>query len=180
MDVIGNLSNNRRKLNIDNDNRGFTMVELIVTIVIIAIMAALTVGGILAWRDWADFNRENEYAETLFVAAQNQLNDYSADGRLEAMQKSLLGKGSNRKLEAKDKTYNVVYQVGGNWTYNGSGDSGSGKFVNAGYTKDEVDQIWNNFDNKYRDRILSIRAKKGDYATYLNNGFTESDFAGNC
>nr|MCR5419835.1 type II secretion system GspH family protein [Lachnospiraceae bacterium] len=69
--------NSRKKIKINN--KGFTLVELIVTLVVIAIMAGLVVSGLLTWRDWAEFNRENEYAETLFVAAQNQLNDYSAD-----------------------------------------------------------------------------------------------------
>ena len=172
------------KHNLRRNNSGFTLVELIVVIVLIAVMAALTVGGILSWRDWADFNRENEYAETLFVAAQNQLNDYSADGRLEAMQKTFAPKFTGtggedsdsdpvRKLREKDG-YKAVFGVGKNWTYDGMGESGSA-FVDAGYTGKEINDIWagSNSDTKYQDRIVSLRAEKGDYSRYLNGEFTK-------
>ena len=120
--------------------------ELIVVIVLIAVMAGLTVGGILAWRDWADFNRENEYAETLFVAAQNQLNDYSADGRLDAMQKALRKGNTEEYKREKDAEYK--YTVGKNWVY--SGESSNAHFVESGYSQDEINSIWEN-------RNLTIR-----------------------
>ena len=59
---------NRKK-----NNRGYTLVELVVVMMIMAICLGLAVWGISGWRDWADFKRQNEYAQTLFVAAQNQL-----------------------------------------------------------------------------------------------------------
>ncbi|MCR5232781.1 MAG: prepilin-type N-terminal cleavage/methylation domain-containing protein, partial [Lachnospiraceae bacterium] len=169
------------------DNRGFTLVELIVVIVIIAILAGLTVGGILAWRDWADFNRENEYAETLFVAAQNQLNDYSASGRLEAMQKALkpdfnkAGGSTEDDMDVISRLRSVngnrvEFGVGKNWKVY-DGDSSNEHFVESGYTREEINSIWENSksEEKYQDRIISIRAGKGDYSTYLNNGFTKND-----
>ncbi len=169
------------------DNRGFTLVELIVVMVLIAIMAGLTVGGILAWRDWADFNRENEYAETLFVAAQNQLNDYSASGRLEAMQKALkpdfnkAGGSTEDDMDVISRLRSVngnrvEFGVGKNWKVY-DGDSSNEHFVESGYTREEINSIWENSksEEKYQDRIISIRAGKGDYSTYLNNGFTKND-----
>ncbi len=158
-----------KERNFIRDRRGFTVVELVVVIVIIAIVAGLAVTGILAWRDWADFISENEYAETLFVAAQNQLNDYSADSRLDAMQMVLLGDNkddSSKELTAADRAYDVTYSVGTNLN-----------LTDIGYSEDELNDIWNRDSNTYRDRILSIRAKKGQYSDYENGTLTETDEA---
>lgn len=77
--------NKRRDALATTKNSGFTMVEMVVVIVVITIVAGLTVSGIIAWQDWARFKKENETAQTLFVAAQNQLSEYGANGRLDAM-----------------------------------------------------------------------------------------------
>ena len=60
------------------NNKGFTLVEMIVVLAILVILLSTSVMGLLAWQDWADFNRENEYAQSLFIAAQNQLCVYPA------------------------------------------------------------------------------------------------------
>ena len=175
------------KHNLRRNNSGFTLVELIVVIVLIAVMAALTVGGILAWRDWADFNRENEYAETLFVAAQNQLNDYSADGRLEAMQKALKPDFSKAGGSTEDDNADVMsrlrsvsgnkveFGVGKNWKVYAE-DSSNEHFVESGYTRDEINEIWKNSgaEEKYQDRIISLRANKGDYSGYLSGTYSKN------
>ena len=57
-------------------HKGFTLVELMVTLAILGILLTLSVSGLLTWRDWSDFNRVNEYAETMFLSAQNQLSEY--------------------------------------------------------------------------------------------------------
>ena len=42
------------------NNKGFTLVEMIVTIVVMTIMVSLSVFGLLKWQDWSNFKRENE------------------------------------------------------------------------------------------------------------------------
>ena len=64
-------------------NRGFTLVEMIVTMMLLSILLTISVMGLMAWQDWSDFNQANEYAETMFLAAQNQLSEYNANGTLE-------------------------------------------------------------------------------------------------
>ena len=66
-------------------NKGFTTVELIIVIVLIMILAGGLIFGITRWVEWAQFKRQNEYARTLFVAAQNQLTEYSESGQLEVL-----------------------------------------------------------------------------------------------
>lgn len=67
-------------------DKGFTLVELVVSFVIILMIAALSVVGVLAYQDYADYKRQNNYAETLFVAAQSQITGYSVRGQLKKLE----------------------------------------------------------------------------------------------
>ena len=66
-----------------NNNSGFTLVELIVVLVLMAIVLGVTVSAGLGWQDWAKFNHEDTMAEEIFFAAQNQLSELDASGALE-------------------------------------------------------------------------------------------------
>jgi len=71
------------------NNKGFTLVELIVTMVVLSVVLALSTWGILAWMDWSNFNKENEYAQILFVAGQNQLSQDESANQLKVIQEQL-------------------------------------------------------------------------------------------
>ncbi len=71
-------------------NGGFTLVELVVILAILAIMAALTTLAVIKWQDWARFKRENEYAQALYLAAQNQLTEYAGTGYLTDFAESMV------------------------------------------------------------------------------------------
>lgn len=51
--------------------------------VILLMLSSIGVVGVLAYQDYADFKRQNSYAQTLFTAAQSQLTGYDARGELE-------------------------------------------------------------------------------------------------
>lgn len=68
-----------------NKNKGFTLVELVVSFVILLILASISVAGVLAYQDYADYNRQNNYAKTLFAAAQSELTAESVRGMLPAL-----------------------------------------------------------------------------------------------
>lgn len=152
----------KRKVIKNNQNKGFTIIEMVVTMLVLAIVLTLSIGGLLAWQDWADFNRQNEYARTLFVAAQNQLTEYDADGRLKELQDSLSGGVYD------DKTGRHYTAVGLNLTDhitalknaegNSYGDLGS-LYPESG-DKGEDTKL-------YQGEIVSLRAQTGDYASYL-------------
>ncbi len=63
-----------------NNNKGFTLVELVVSFVILLIIVSMGIVGVLAYQDFADFKRQNNYAQTLFVAAQSKLTAKSVRG----------------------------------------------------------------------------------------------------
>ena len=68
-----------------NSNKGFTLVELVVSFVIILILASLSIVGVLAYQDYADYKRQNSYAQTLFAAAQQKLTSYSVRGEMDEL-----------------------------------------------------------------------------------------------
>ena len=144
------------------DNQGFTLVEMVVTLVVLSIMLSLSIGGLLAWQDWSDFQKENEYAQTLYIAAQNQLSEFSADGRLAELQESLSGG------LVDDKTGNQYEAVGLNLTDSVSllkDTDGVAYSLDALYPE----SIGKDNVKKYQDEIVSLRAKTGDYQLYLDD-----------
>lgn len=147
-------------------NKGFTLVEMIISMAILSILLSLSVFSLFAWQDWSNFNRENEYAQVLFIAAQNQLAEFGADGRLKEMQESLSGgAASDDEIDDGENKYDAV---GLNLIDNISmirspeGDS---------Y---ELDTIYPESEGKaepglYQDEIVSLRAETGDYKKYLDD-----------
>ncbi len=68
------------------------MVELLVTLAIMVVLAGVASMSLLAYNDYATFKRQNEYAQSLFVAAQNALTRYSEKRRA----------GGNRAADRKN------------------------------------------------------------------------------
>lgn len=68
-----------------NNDKGFTLVELVVSFVIILILASLSIVGVLAYQDFADFKRQNSFAQTLFASAQQTITAYSVRGEMDEL-----------------------------------------------------------------------------------------------
>lgn len=73
------------------NSKGFTLVELAVCFVILLLLISIGIVGIFAYQDFADFKRQNSYAQTLFVAAQSQLTGYSVRGQMEELKAAAEG-----------------------------------------------------------------------------------------
>ena len=129
-------------------NRGFTLVEMIVTMMLLSILLTISVMGLMAWQDWSDFNQANEYAETMFLAAQNQLSEYNANGTLEDFAKK-----TKNYSPAEVKLDSIYYEEG------------------QAYSDDSV---WVTVNN---GTLVSVRANKGDYSLYAAGKDTTSPTA---
>ena len=129
-------------------NRGFTLVEMIVTMMLLSILLTISVMGLLAWQDWSDFNQANEYAETMFLSAQNQLSEYNANGTLEDFAKQT--ESLNPEIVNLDSIY---YEEG------------------KAYTEDSV------WVTKDKGTLVSVCANKGDYSLYAAGKATTSPTA---
>ena len=128
-------------------NTGFTLVEMIVTLVLLSILLTTSVMGLLAWQDWSDFKQADEYAETMFLAAQNQLSEYNANGTL---------KEFSKRADSTDNhiSLNDIY-----------------------YDKGEAyleDSVWTTVD---KGTLVSVRCNRGDYKLYTSGKDTVSKTA---
>lgn len=129
-------------------NRGFTLVEMIVTMMLLSILLTISVMGLMAWQDWSDFNQANEFAETMFLAAQNQLSEYNANGTLEDFAKQ-----TKNFSPAEVKLDSIYYEEG------------------QAYSDDSV---WVTVN---KGTLVSVRANKGDYSLYAAGKDTTSPTA---
>ena len=129
-------------------NRGFTLVEMIVTMMLLSILLTISVMGLMAWQDWSDFNQANEYAETMFLAAQNQLSEYNANGILEDFAKQ-----TKNFSPAEVKLDSIYYEEG------------------QAYSDDSV---WVTVN---KGTLVSACANKGDYSLYVAGKNTTSPTA---
>ena len=152
-----------------NINKGFTLVELIVVLVLIAILSSLALFGGLAWQDWAKFNHEDTMAEEIFFAAQNQLSELDASGALEnKINAPLLKTGENgydSNIVLNSIIESVVYKREGDteytydlnniWNKTGSDTTSNANSESASVSKEKV--------------LIRLTAKSGDYDDYLAN-----------
>ena len=129
-------------------NRGFTLVEMIVTMMLLSILLTISVMGLMAWQDWSDFNQANEYAETMFLAAQNQLSEYNANGTLEDFAKQ------TKNLSPDAVNLDSIYYEEG-----------------KAYSDESV---WVTVN---KGTLVSVRANKGDYSLYAAGKDTTSPTA---
>lgn len=106
------------------NKKGFTMVELLVTLAIMVVLAGVASMSLLAYNDYATFKRQNEYAQSLFVAAQNALTRYSENGELEGierqiekyglpLEKEMLRDGAADQFNYEDRLYTIVLNKDG-------------------------------------------------------------------
>ena len=65
---------------------GYTLVEMLVVIAIIVIACAIAIPSIFYLRDILRFNQANNYAKSIFLAAQQNLTELRSDGGLGPVQ----------------------------------------------------------------------------------------------
>lgn len=100
--------------------------------------------GVMTWIRWSQFKEQNEYAKTLFSAAQNHLTEYSENGQLGVLQQVLY---DNDEYKNQVKVNELVNNEGGKYSLNSLWPASVGK----------IDK------EKYRREICYL---KGDAQTY--------------
>ncbi len=154
----GTLKKAREILEKNKKNTGgFTLVELMVVLSIMVIMMGVGYTIITGWIDYANFKRQNEYAQTIFVAAQNQLNDDASNGQLGVLNTSL------QELARTDPRVQVINPVTDSYFKNDDGVPYDEKQVWPNIPDSITDQ---DERDKYKDTIYSIICTGDDYAEY--------------
>ena len=154
-----------------NNNAGFTFVELVVVLALMAILLSITIFGGLAWQDWSRFQHEDSVAEEIFFAAQNQLVELDSSGATErSVIRPLKSGGSyiddyilayyrDEDTESKvGRLESIMDANGESITWNNVWEKGELSSSLLGLKN--VNQL----DEK---SILKIRAGAGEYDTYL-------------
>lgn len=74
---------------------GFTLIEVIVTMVILGILITGSVMSLMAWQRHSIYKKNNKYAQTLFLAAQSALASMEAGGGLDSLEQYVKGSSDN-------------------------------------------------------------------------------------
>ena len=166
----------RDRINKKNSNKGFTLVELIVVLILMTILLSVAIFGGLAWQDWSRFQHEDSVAEEIFFAAQNQLIEFDSSGAMERNVIRVIRDG-----DGYQNKYVVAYSYKGN-----DGSINLSERITLAKIKDDTystgyawNTIWANNDesaeaiglntnlSKETRSIITLSAKTGDYADYL-------------
>jgi len=80
-------------------NKGFTLVELCVTLVIFTILVSTAVFGLVQWQAHSTYMQENENAELIYMAAKNKISKLISNNVIEEV--PLWGKNGNNNIVTK-------------------------------------------------------------------------------
>lgn len=70
-------------------NGGFTLIELIVVMAVMALLTAVSAGAYFSYQTYGEYRRNNEYARTVFLAAQASLAHVRMAGTLEELEEKM-------------------------------------------------------------------------------------------
>lgn len=155
------MKRTKKKLHIRNAfhsaNRGFTLVELIVVLALMAILLSITAFGSINWLDWSRFQQEDSYAESIFYAAQNQITEMDASGALDQKMDALKGNDGNYI-----SSYVLAQGKDSAAGFSGYYDTNGNLYVWNELWKDK------NLDKEERT-LLHLTADATDYDDYLDD-----------
>ena len=145
----------RERRKAENFKKGYTTVELVVVTVIMLILAGTLVVSLVTWYRNAQFRKQNEYAQTIFSAAQNRLSEYSYSGYLGKLE-SLLEDNGAKSIDEELKNKELI------------GSSGDPY---------ELEKVWYESEGKgtkakkYQGTIYSLTGTPADYKAYKNSSW---------
>lgn len=63
-------------------NKGFTLAEICVTMVIISVLASVTTLGLMSWTHDSEFNKQEQNAELIYMAVKNKIAIYKSNNSI--------------------------------------------------------------------------------------------------
>ncbi len=136
------------------NNKGFTLVELIVVLVILAILAAILVPALLGWIDKAREKSVTTNAEAAYVAAQGLATEFYGTHTGSTLKKSAcenyITEGKIKYLTDIEEDFDVTVTVG-------SSGKKIGKVSAFTYQNADYKAVWN---NKTGDWTVTKESKK--------------------
>ncbi|MCR5205475.1 MAG: type II secretion system GspH family protein [Lachnospiraceae bacterium] len=83
---------------LSQSNKGFTLVELCVTIVIFTILVSTAVFGLIQWQEFSTYRQQTENAEVVYMAARSKLVKLKANNALDELQISTKAENITNKV----------------------------------------------------------------------------------
>ena len=90
-------------------NKGFTLVELCVTIVIFTILVSTAVFGLIQWQEFSTYRQQTENAEIVYMAARSKLVKLKANNALDELK--INTKATNISNAVSTYTGKTVYSA---------------------------------------------------------------------
>lgn len=165
-------------------NKGFTLVELIVVLALMAIVIGITISASIGWIDWVRFQKENDTAEDIFYAAQNQLTELDSSGAMNRRVRDILWDSTETKsFWTNEELTKVDGSIKGNFNMDyvlaqGKKADELGIFnnlVNSDGENYSWSSVWlidnNNPGNQDKDKktIIKLVVGKNKYDDYISN-----------
>lgn len=165
-----------KKRSIQQNHKGFTLVELVVVLVLMGILLSISAAGLIAFQDQSGQLQKNEAAQTLFYAAQSKLTQMEGNGQLEDLRERLKYEDGSYSISDYvpvfspiNKTFTEHYSSYITKTVMTSTSlSEEGKSRLAGsqaMLMTDLD-IWGSYDDNI---LISLNAKAGDYDRYVQD-----------
>ena len=73
----------KKRISLKQSNKGFTLVEICVTLVIFSLIATVSTMGLLKWQQYSSNNEMENKAELIYMAARNSIAKLKANNVLE-------------------------------------------------------------------------------------------------
>ena len=91
---------------------GFTMVELIVTLVIMGILFAIAVPNLTGYIHLSQFRKNESYAKTMYLSAESSLTYYRTGGEWETFSRKVKREGTlDRRYDTDNDRFGRIYGI---------------------------------------------------------------------
>jgi prepilin-type N-terminal cleavage/methylation domain-containing protein len=141
---------------------GFTLIEMVVTLAVLAILLSVSVFSLINWQVNMRFKQQNEYAQTIFVAAQNQLSAYSRSGKLNDIIDDVTSTTTHEYKRVVDVT--TLKDEEGN----------SYDLSEVWYETKAVSDTSSSEAKKYQSSICYVSCVRGDYEAYKQGNLSSA------
>ena len=72
-----------KRISLRQSNKGFTLVEICVALIIFAILVSTAAFGLIQWQEYSMMKQQNENAELIYMAAKSKLSSIKANNALD-------------------------------------------------------------------------------------------------
>ena len=130
-------------MKVKNNKKGFTLPELVVTLIVLAIILAIGIPTAINYIRRAEFRKNEENAKTIYMASESVLTWYRSSGQWEEFREEVLDKGIKNTAftgEMKDRIYAVTLAPGAYGTAEGDKSPVLDLMDNLTYSKDMLSQ----------------------------------------